>query len=52
MTWHGPRFRDSKPQVTPVPFSDFEHNLRLETWRHPETGVEIFCEDMPEELLP
>ena len=31
---------------------DFDHDLLTDTWIHPDTGVLIFGEDMPRELIP
>lgn len=31
---------------------DFEHDLLVNVWTHPETGVLILGEDMPHELMP
>lgn len=31
---------------------DFEHDYLPDTWTHPETGVMILGEDMPQELIP
>jgi hypothetical protein len=32
--------------------TDFEHDAMWHTWVHPETGVTITCEQMPDELVP
>lgn len=31
---------------------DFVHDFLTDTWIHPDTGVVIFGEDMPRELIP
>lgn len=31
---------------------DFDHDALTDTWIHPDTGVLIFGEDMPRELIP
>ena len=31
---------------------DFDHDITSDTWIHPDTGVLIFGENMPRELIP
>lgn len=31
---------------------DFDHDLLIDVWSHPESGVVILGEDMPHELMP
>lgn len=32
--------------------ADFEHDLLIDVWTHPDSGVVILGEDMPHELMP